>query len=376
MLIDVLGPVWPWRGGIAHHTTRMAHALREEGHDVRLLNYSRLYPEALFPGTSQRDEDPRSAFRVNALPLVDSLDPRSWRRTVRAIRQRGTQRLVIAWWHPFFAPSLGAIAAGARRAGIDVTWICHNVLPHERKPWDGPLTRLALGQGTRWLVHAAVEADRLRTLLPRALATVHPHPVYDLFTPPAPLDRREARRTLGLPEDAPVALFFGLIRPYKGVDLLLEALDLLPDRDAPPWHTWIAGECYGGEDTLRARHARLRHPDRVHLELRYLANDEVALRMAAADVVVLPYRHATQSGIVQVAYACRRPVITTRVGGLPEVVDDGVSGLLVAPEDPGALAAALQRFAGQKLGPALEEGAARVVRRMQWDSYAREVARA
>ncbi len=370
MIVDLLGPVYPYRGGIAHYTTRLAQEFNAQGHNCRVINLTRQYPDALFPGTSQTDTTD-GAFVVPSDRLVDSVDPLSWARTARSIARRRTELLVVQWWHSYFTPSFGSIAAAARAQGTEVVYLCHNVLPHEAKPWDRALARVAYTVPNRFVVHAQSEATRLRSIVPRAEVSVHPHPLYDLFVPAEPISRQAARATLGVREPR-VVLFFGLIRPYKGVDVLLDALRDIPADQGI--RTIIAGECYDDPEPYRAQLAKHGLADRVTLEMRYIPNDEVGTFMAAADVVVLPYRNASQSGIVQIAYACGRPVITTRVGGLPDVVEEGVTGLLVPPSDPPALAAALRRFFDEGLGPRLEAGVEEASRRFTWASMVETLA--
>jgi len=368
--VDILGPVYPYRGGIAHYTTRLYRELHETGVDVRVLNLRRQYPRALFPGSTQTDSS-EEPFRVENVRLLDSMNPLSWRETVRAIRARETTHLIVQWWHPFFAPSFGAVAWGARRLGVHVSFICHNVLPHEPSPVDRTLARAAYRHADRFVVHAQQEAARLESLVGANVEiTVSPHPVYDAFAPPPDLDRASARVKLGLEMDTPVVLFFGLIRRYKGLDILFDALA----RTRPEVEAIVVGECYEDVEIYRAQLRALGLEARVRFEPRYAANEEVPALFAAADVVALPYRNATQSGIVQIAYASQRPVITTRVGGLPDVVFEGETGLLVPPSDAMALASAIDRFFDDPaLRSALDAGASTAAARFEWSTLVRAV---
>lgn len=361
MRIDMLGPVHPWRGGIAHYTTRLTRQFEAEGHDVRVINLTRQYPGALFPGSTQRD-DHESAFVVDSEAIVDSAAPLTWWRAGARVARRRPDLLVVQWWHPYFAPSFGTIARRARASDIPTVFVCHNVLPHESSPVDAGLARYAFGGGDRFVVHAESEVERLRRLVWRPHVAVSPHPVYDVFAG-ADTTREAARRALELDGERWL-LFFGLIRPYKGLDLLIDALAKVREHDDV--RLMIAGEVYGDEAPIRAQIARLGLNDAVRFEPRYLANDEVPVWMAASDAVVLPYRHATQSGIAQVAYACDRAVISTRVGGIPDVVTDGVTGLLVPPEDPTSLAEAIRRFYGESMRDGLERGVRERVASLGW----------
>ncbi|MCB9506870.1 MAG: glycosyltransferase [Myxococcales bacterium] len=364
MRVAVLGPVHPYRGGIAHYTARLAKELVAEGHDVLVLNLSRQYPAALFPGTTQEDSSERR-FDVPAERIVDSLDPRTWVRAARRLREWRAELLVVQWWHPYFAASFGVIAGAARAAGVETVFVCHNVLPHESSPVDRLLAGLAYRTASRFVVHARAEAARVATLIRDPNVGVHPHPIYDLFdsTEPSAASAEAARAALNISAER-VLLFFGLIRHYKGLDILLDAMPRIARETGAS--LLVAGECYDDLAALEAQIDRLGIRDHVRLDARYVANEEVPTLVAAADAVVLPYRHATQSGVAQVAYACGRPVITTAVGGIPEVVWDGETGLLVPPEDPGAIADAVARFYREDLGPVLRAGVERRAKELSW----------
>lgn len=371
MTIAVLGPVYPYRGGIAHYTARLVRELAEAGEEVLTVNLTRQYPSALFPGSSQEDGS-KQPFETVSERWVDSMRPDTWVTTVARLRRRNVKKLMIQWWHPYFAPSFGTIARLARRAGIEVVFVCHNVEPHEGTPFDRLALKWAYGGADRFVVHAQAERSKMERYAAGRPVAVVPHPVYDLFAE-GPLPERDAcRAELGLGADEEVLLFFGLIRPYKGLEVLLRAMpQILAKR---PVRLVVAGECYGDEKPLHALIAELGIGDALKLELKYIPNEGVASYMVAADAVVIPYLHATQSGIVQVAYAFGKPVITTRVGGIPEVVWEGETGLLVPPSDEAALAAAVERFFGEKLAAQFSAGIARRLPELSWEHLARVVA--
>jgi glycosyltransferase involved in cell wall biosynthesis len=369
--IAVLGPVYPYRGGIAHYTARLVRALAEAGEEVLTVNLTRQYPSALFPGSSQEDGS-KQPFETVSERWVDSMRPDTWFRTVARLRRRGVKKLVIQWWHPYFAPSFGTIGRLARRAGIEVVFVCHNVEPHEGTPFDRLALMWAYGGADRFVVHAQAERSKMERYAAGRPVAVVAHPVYDLFAEVASPDPAAARAELGLGAEEEVLLFFGLIRPYKGLDVLLRAMpEILAKR---PVKLVVAGECYGDDKPLHALIAELGIGAALKLDLKYVPNEAVATYMVAADAVVVPYLHATQSGIVQVAYAFGKPVITTRVGGIPEVVWEGETGLLVPPSDPVALAAAVERFFAEKLAAPFAAGIARRLPELSWEHLARVVA--
>jgi glycosyltransferase involved in cell wall biosynthesis len=336
--ITLVGTAYPYRGGIAHWNTQLARALSRR-HVVDVVNFRRQYPSLLFPGTSQME----SAGIPPGMPtprLVDSINPLNWLRVGWRLRTSRPDLLLFRYWMPFFGPCFGTIARVARSNGhTRVLTICDNILPHERRPLDASFTRYAFGSSDAFLVQSdAVERD-LRAFLPGALYAKAPHPVYDMFG--AGVDRHEARARLGI-RSRRLLLFFGYVRPYKGVHVLLDACARLdPSLDV---HLLVAGEFYEDEGSYRGQIARLGIDTRVTLHNVYSPPEAVRDYFSAADAVVLPYLSATQSGIAQIAYNFDRPVIVTNVGGLAEIVDEGVNGTVVPPGDPAALADAIERF--------------------------------
>lgn len=334
--LALVGPGWPLRGGIAQYTARLADELAPH-HRVMHVSYARQYPGLFFPGTTQLDGSPRPAGAM-AQPILDSLGPLSWRAAAKAIASFRASHAVLMWWHPFFAPCLGTLARLLARRGIPSTFLCHNVAPHEGSRLTRLLSRWAFAPASSFIVHAAVLEDALRELAPAgAPIAVSPLPLYDQFGPPR--ETRDARAALGVTARR-VLLFFGLVRAYKGISTLIEAFALLAARD-PEVALVIAGECYEPEATYRKMIAAHGLAGRVHFENRFVPNEMVATYFGAADVVVLPYHTASQSAVVPIAYAMDRPVVVTRVGGLPEAVHEGEAGHLVPPRDPEALAAAI-----------------------------------
>lgn len=344
MRLAIVGPLHPLRGGIALHGAEMAIAARAAGHEVRVLTYARLYPALVFPGRTQLDPDPEPATLapVERAPLIDSCAPWTWRRAAAWLRSWRPDVVVLQRWHPFFAPALATVARALRRRGVRVVWMVHNALPHEGHPlvWR-PLATLGYATEDLCLTHAGSELRVLEDLRVRAGIRHVPHPAPAAMTA-ARAAQAEARATLGLAEDEVLFLFVGYVREYKGVDVLLDALARL-DPAGPRWRALIAGEWYVDRAAADRAIAAPALAGRVRIDDRYLPVADVARYLAAATVVVLPYRSGTQSGVVPLAYAHGRGVVTTRVGGLAEAVREGQTGLLVPPDDPVALAAALER---------------------------------
>jgi D-inositol-3-phosphate glycosyltransferase len=360
MRLAIVGPIKPWRGGIALHTAAMAAAARARGHEVTVISYRRLYPSVLFPGRSQLEPGARSpsldSSSGDVRPLLDSLSPLSWLRAGRELEVFRPDVVVLQRWHPFFHLALATVARRARAVGARVVWMVHNAEPHEDRAWLWrPVATAGLRGGDICLTHAASEAGRLAELGVRARTEVVRHPAPEaVVAGPGPA---AARRALGIPEDSVVFLFFGYVRAYKGVDVLLDALGRLPVA-GPPWCAILAGEWYVDRAAADEAIARAPLAGRVRLEDRYVADSEIAQLFAAATIVVLPYRAGTQSGVVPLAHAHGRPVLASAVGGLAEAVHDGETGRLVPPGDAQALAGALEEVRrGRRFSSAAIAGA-------------------
>lgn len=338
--IAVIGLTYPFRGGIAHYTTLLCRNLNEQ-HEARLFSFSRQYPGLLFPGTTQMDSSDRP-IEIDNDPCLDSLNPFSWYITYRRIRAYKPDLILISWWHPFFAPSCGTVARLARRfAGIPTCYLCHNVIPHERSWIDRLLLRYAYRAGAGFITHSQGDLDDLHKLLPGAIARKNPHPAYDEFATTETPHPAVAKAQLGV-TDKRVLLFFGFVREYKGLRYLLEAMDELSA--AANYHLLLVGEFYDDKSQYAEWLDRLQANNQLTLVDRYVANEEIPLYYAAADLLVVPYVTATQSGVIQIAYGFDTPVVATTVGGLPEVVVDGETGYLVPPQDSKAVAAAIEKY--------------------------------
>jgi glycosyltransferase involved in cell wall biosynthesis len=339
MKIALVGLTHPFRGGIAHYTTLLCRALAKR-HEVEFFALSRQYPELLFPGKTQIDASD-ATIRVDHQACIDSINPFTWFGTARRIARFRPELVVYSWWHPFFAPSFGTIAHLNRLRGIPSCFLCHNALPHESSRVDKLLARYAFSAARVFITHSRQDHDDVRALFPRASVHQNPHPTYDVFTDDEAPAADEARRKLGL-EGKRLMLFFGFIREYKGLDVLLEAVERLPaDED---YHLLVVGEFYEDKEKYAAALERLRERGQLTLVDSYVPNEEIPLYFAAADLVMIPYLSATQSGIVQIAYAFDRPVVATRVGGIPEVVRDGATGFLVEAGDAAALGEAARSY--------------------------------
>lgn len=364
MKVCLVGPAYPYRGGIAHFTTLLAREFSHD-HDVLVINFTRLYPSVFFPGKTQFDES-EAPIDVPSERIIDSINPLTAFSAARRISRFSPDLVIFQWWHPFFAVAFAGINFFLRRMRHGpILYLCHNVLPHESSVVDRTLSRIGFAGADGFLVQSQEDSGRLRSILGPSLggkrSAVHPHPIYDVFRT-GKIGREEARRTLGI--SGRVALFFGYIRPYKGVRILLEAFAKVVKEVEIT--LLIVGEFYEERQPYDTLIDELGIGDYIRVIDRYVPNEEVETYFEAADLVVLPYLSATQSGIVQVAYAFDKPVIVTTVGGLPDVVQDGKTGFVVPPGDPEALAGAVITFFLENRGADMAAGVADIKERFSW----------
>jgi glycosyltransferase involved in cell wall biosynthesis len=361
--IVLVGPAYPYRGGIAHFTETVYHGMQGRGHDVSAVTFSRQYPELLFPGKTQYVEE-SSENPVDTVRIIDTLNPWTWWWAARRIARAEPDVVVFSYWMSYFAPAFGTIARYLRYRGITVLCIVHNALPHERRTGDVWLGRFFLRACDGLVVLSETVEEDLQRLQVNTPVEQVDHPVYDIFGDSIP--RSKARARLGLPDTAPVLLFFGFIRKYKGLHVLLEAM-LEIVRQHPQTRLLVAGEFYEDEAFYRELVKEYELEDSVVIHGRYIPEEEVSTYFAAADLVVQPYISATQSGVAQIAYHFERPLVITDVGGLPDVVPHEKAGFVVPPENAEALAAAVDRFFADDWAERLEEGVRAEKGKYSWD---------
>ena len=362
MRLVVFGSGHPFRGGVARTTTEMVSALEGRGHEVLFLTPRRQYPQWLFPGASDRDPD--ACLRLEcAQGILEPMNPMAWPGGRLQAAAFDGDAWVIPYWTWAWSGMWRYLLRGGHPPAVGVV---HNSVDHE----GGMLRRLAarsiLGRCRALFTHAGSLEQHLAESFPGVLTGSYPFPSTEL----EPLaDRVAARAELELPPDRRIALFMGLIRPYKGVDLLIDAVAGLPEKS--DWFLLVAGEPWGGlESALRRQIQELGLGERVRLHLRWVPEPEVPRLLAVADLVVLPYRSGSQSAVAPMALAAGVPVLSTSVGGLPEIVRNGVDGWLVEPGSAEALTAALLELDEPTL-ERLALGAVEGRERFTWDGYAK-----
>lgn len=358
--IAVVGPTFPYKGGVAQHTTELAHELASRGHSVTLESWLRQYPERLYPGQQRVDRPESPVFPRTRYPLSWNR-PGSWWRLGRRLRAT-TDLVVLVLVTPVQAPALLVLRAPLGRA-VNVLALCHNVLPHERRRLDQVLVRSVLRRVDRVLVHSEQESS-LAAALTAAPVTVAAMPPHGIARHRAEVTARDPDRPASR-----VLLFFGLVRPYKGLDVLLRALAVGP----PDVSLVVAGEFWGGVESTRTLVEDLGLTSRVELRPGYVDAEDVPELLAACDALVLPYRASTSSQNVALAHRAGVPVVATRVGTMADQLHDGVDGLLCEPEDVAGLSEALRRLYDDGTLPRLRRGIAAHDDDGDWDRYVRAV---
>jgi glycosyltransferase involved in cell wall biosynthesis len=342
MKIVLIGPAYPIRGGNALFVAHLYESLAATN-DVQVISYSRLYPGFLFPGVRQTDISSIALKEHPAAHIIDCLNPFTWWKAARLAASMNPDILVFTWWNPFFGIIVRTIASAfKRRTKKPVVIIAENVISHEGRWIDVFLTKIALQTADRFLVLSKVVEEGIRKLYPRIKVFRSSLPIYDCYQTPVQLTQQQAQQQLGL-DDKSVLLFFGYIRQYKGLMNIIEALPLIR-KQITNAHLLVVGEFYDNPQPYLDAIKNLGLDNTITIINEYVANEAVHLYFTAANLAVLPYNEATQSGILSIAYGFAKPVVVTDVGGLAELVDDGKTGFIVPPHDVPKLADTVIRY--------------------------------
>jgi len=354
--IIILGPAHPLRGGIAAYNERLAREFQQQGHKVTIYTFSLQYPGFLFPGTTQYSSEPAPAdLQINS--CINSVNPFNWLAVGNNLCKRKPDLVLVRYWLPFMAPALGTILRLIKRnKHTKIVCIADNVIPHEKRLGDNLFTRYFVPPVDAFVTMSDNVWNDLRQFTKMKPAVVVPHPLYDHFG--EKVSKTDARKKLHLEESIFVFLFFGFIRKYKGLDLLLQAVATLAAKQSRPFKLLIAGEFYENKqhyDQLLQQPGIAEH---LLLKTDFIPDSEVKNYLCAADVVVQPYKHATQSGVTPLAYHFEVPMIVTNVGGLPDLVPHQKVGLVCEPTSESiadAMQEMLQNGTDRYLGGLLEE---------------------
>lgn len=364
--IKMIGPAYPYRGGLAAYNERLAREFISLGHTVNIETFSLQYPGILFPGKSQYIDGPAPSG-LSIKRTVNSINPLNWIKTGLRIRKERPDLLMIRYWLPFMAPSLGTICRLVRRnKHTRVICLADNIVPHEKRPGDNLLTRYFMKSidGMVAMSDAVLnDIDLFTPELPRALC---PHPLFDNFG--EKIDQPTAKEQLGLEQQTSYLLFFGFIRDYKGLDILLKAF--ADERlKKMPVKLIVAGEFYTKPAPYLELIRELNLEKRVVLKTDFIPDTEVNLYFSAADLIVQPYKNATQSGVTQIGYHFEKAMLVTNVGGLAEIVPHQKTGYVVDP-NPDAIADALVDFYENKRQCEFENQIPEVKKQFSWTKMA------
>ncbi|MFO7868712.1 MAG: glycosyltransferase [Bacteroidales bacterium] len=338
MKIISIGPAHPLRGGIADFNERFTKELISLGHDASIISFSLQYPSVFFPGKTQYAPT-KDLTKIPIYASINSTNPLTWFQTAKYIREQKPDVVFIQYWMPFFAPALGSIANSiGKKHKTHIIGICHNFVSHEPKPGENTLNRFFIKKCTSAVAMSHTVAQDIREQHKSIKIIETPHPLYDNFG--TTISKQEACKTLHLNPDKKYILFFGLVRAYKGLDLLIEACAQL---QTPDTHILIAGEFYDSEKKYTDLIKKYSLEDTVTIHNSFIPQDKVHLYFSAADIIAQTYHSATQSGITQIAYHFEKPMLVTNVGGLSEIVPHKKVGY-VCEKNPNDIAEALDDF--------------------------------
>lgn len=365
MRIACLSTFYPFRGGIAQFNADLLEEFGR-GHTVKAFTFTRQYPSFLFPGKTQYVTESDKAKKVDSEAVLDTVNPFSWFSAARKIAAWKPDLVVMKYWMSYLAPSLGTVARRLRKKGIPVIVILDNVIPHETKFFDKPFSKWFLNSVSGCVAMSEAVLRDMLSLTPDKPYILQPHPLYDHFG--RKTDKRAAQEALGIDPQKRTLLFFGLIRDYKGLDLLIDALPQLGEE----YQLVIAGESYGSFDKYQAQIEASGCADRIHVFNRYIDDEEVPRFFSAADLCVLPYKSATQSGITAIALHFDLPVVATPAGGLAESIEKPGVGLMTDGISAEAIVRSVRTFC--EAGPdSFIENIRKAKATMTWGAFAEHI---
>lgn len=361
MKIAIVSPIYPFKGGIAQFAGAMYRGFENLGHEVKAFTFSRQYPNILYPGSNQYVSESDEVDEIPSEAIIDTVNPITYYKCAKAIKAYNPDLLVFKFWLPFFGPAFGKIASIVKKNCTVVTAI-DNVIPHERRPFDKWLTQYFLKQNHGVFCMSEKVQNDLNKWMPGCPSVVSPHPIYTTFG--TAVEKHFAREKLELEQDKIYLLSFGYIRDYKGLDLSIKALCHLPDNH----HLIIAGETYSSFQPYDDLIESLGLSHRVKKFVRYIPQEEVKLFYSAADLALMTYKAATQSGVCSIAISFELPMVATPVGGLQEMINNGVNGFLSDDLEEKSIALAVKKCMSHSQ-EVLVEGQKQLKKTLSWETY-------
>ena len=343
--IFIVGPAFPLRGGPAQFNENLCAELIRTGHDAQIISYSLQYPNFLFPGSSQFEKSGSAPAGIKIHTLINSVNPFNWIKVARFIKKQQPDFILFRYWLPFFGPALGTIGRLVRSKKTKVLALTDNIIPHEKRPGDKPFTSYFVKSCDGFIAMSKTVLNDISKFSGNPHKAYSPHPMYETYGPAVTM--QEARTRLGLNQDDKIILFFGLIRHYKGLDLLMEAM-ADPEIKKKNIKLLIAGEFYEDKQPYLDLIQKHSLQGQVILHDKFIANEDVRYYFCACNLVAQTYRNATNSGVTMVGYFYEKPMLVTNVGGLAEIVPDEKCGYVVEASIPGISKKIIDYFALDK----------------------------
>ena len=371
MKIVLLGTAYPYRGGIASFIHRLGEEYVNEGHQVEIITFTCQYPNFLFPGTSQYNEGPNPTM-IPITRKVSSVNPLNWLAVGRMLAKKKPDLIICKFWMPFFGPSFGTIFRLVKRnQHTKIACVVDNIIPHEKRFMDRPFAQYFANTVDYFIVMSESVQSDMKLFTKNQPVSLVRHPIYDNYGDL--VDKADAIKKLHLDPEYTYILFFGFIRAYKGLDLLIEAMgDVYFYQNKIK--LLVAGEYYDDEEVYKNNISKLTHPEVVIEHTHFIADDEVRYYFGAADLVVQPYKTATQSGISQLAIYFEKPMVVTDVGGLKEIIGDEKGGYVVNP-NPRSIQAGIKRYMEDTDQSAMISYIRDLKKTYSWSSFYQELIR-
>ncbi|OGL42266.1 MAG: hypothetical protein A2043_08720 [Candidatus Schekmanbacteria bacterium GWA2_38_9] len=364
MRIVLIGLTHPFRGGISHYSTLSFNSLSKK-HDVKFLSFRRQYPELLFPGKTQKDISLKP-LKAESHAIIDSLNPFSWIKVIKEIKDFKPQITIFNWWTPFFGPCYSFISFFIKKF-TKIIFIVHDLIPPEKSITDNIFSKLAFYNASWFILHSKKDEEGLKLIKKDAKLKVIPHPIYSVFSDIYSNNgHKNLKEYFGLKPTDKLILFFGYVREYKGLKYLIKSMPEIL-KEIKDCYLLIAGEFYEDENKYKKLIEETGVTQNIRIINQYIPNEEVGSYFTSSDVVVLPYTQISQSGVIQIAYGFRKPLISTKIGGIPDVVKDGVTGILVPPRDEKALAEGVIKFFKEEKSKSFETNIGSEISRFSWN---------
>ena len=365
MRIAILSPFYPYRGGLAQLNARLYTEL-SKNNEVKAFTFTTLYPEFLFPGKTQYVQEGDTATIIDSVRTLNSINPFSYIKTARRINKYQPDIIIIPYWMSFMSPAFGTIALLLDKK-IKIVSLVHNAISHERTIIEKPLAKYFFNRCDAFIVMSEPVKEDLLKLKRNAKILLQPHPIYDQYA--ERYDKESACKELGITSTKKNLLFFGLIRDYKGLDILIEAMSNL----TADYQLIIAGECYGSFDKYQQLINQSPLKDNIKVFEQYIPDSMVSTLFSAADVLILPYRSATQSGVVALAYQMELPMIGTDVGALGKTIKEAESGLIVDSATPSNISKAIENYFSSAKADLYKANVINEKKKLSWNSFSSSI---